>query len=61
MYCLVSFAVERGKTEPSIAMLKKIADVLNVNTVDFFMEGRVFDYFKKMGCGDLLLDKNLEW
>ncbi len=39
--CTASFLsqLERGKTEPSIAMLKKIADVLNVNIVDFFMDG----------------------
>jgi len=29
--------LERGKTDPSISMLKKIADALNVNIVDFFM------------------------
>jgi transcriptional regulator with XRE-family HTH domain len=29
--------IERGKTEPSISMLKRIADALNVNIVDFFM------------------------
>jgi len=29
--------LEKGKTDPSISMLKKIADVLNVNIVDFFM------------------------
>ncbi len=31
--------LERGKTDPSISMLKKIADALNVNIVDFFMPG----------------------
>lgn len=30
--------LEHGKTDPSISMLKKIADVLNVNIVDFFMD-----------------------
>jgi len=29
--------LENGKTDPSISMLKKIADVLQVNIVDFFM------------------------
>ncbi|MBP8626295.1 MAG: helix-turn-helix transcriptional regulator [Syntrophorhabdaceae bacterium] len=29
--------LERNKTDPSIAMLKKIADALHVNIVDFFM------------------------
>lgn len=29
--------LENGKAEPSISMLKKIADVLGVNIVDFFM------------------------
>jgi transcriptional regulator with XRE-family HTH domain len=29
--------LERGKTDPSISMLKKIARALNVNIVDFFM------------------------
>lgn len=29
--------LERGKTDPSISMLKRIADALNVNIVDFFM------------------------
>ncbi|HPP07160.1 MAG TPA: XRE family transcriptional regulator, partial [Syntrophorhabdaceae bacterium] len=31
--------LERGKTDPSISMLKKIADALKVNIVDFFMPG----------------------
>jgi len=31
--------LERGKTDPSISMLKKIAEALNVNIVDFFMKG----------------------
>ena len=30
--------LERDKTDPSISMLKKIAEALNVNIVDFFME-----------------------
>ncbi len=30
--------IENGKTEPSISTLKKIADALGVNIVDFFME-----------------------
>ena len=29
--------LERGKADPSISMLKKIAKALNVNIVDFFM------------------------
>jgi transcriptional regulator with XRE-family HTH domain len=29
--------LERGKTDPSISMLKKIAEALNVNVIDFFM------------------------
>jgi transcriptional regulator with XRE-family HTH domain len=29
--------LERGKTDPSISMLKKIAEALNVNIIDFFM------------------------
>ena len=29
--------IERGKADPSISMLKKIARALNVNIVDFFM------------------------
>lgn len=37
--CTSSFIsqIEKGKTEPSISMLKRIADALNVNIVDFFM------------------------
>ncbi len=31
--------VERGKADPSISTLKKIAKALNVNIVDFFMVG----------------------
>lgn len=31
--------LERGKADPSISMLKKIAKALNVNIVDFFMSG----------------------
>jgi transcriptional regulator with XRE-family HTH domain len=31
--------LERGKTDPSISMLKKIARALDANIVDFFMEG----------------------
>ncbi len=31
--------VETGKAEPSISMLKRIADALEVNIVDFFMSG----------------------
>lgn len=30
--------LERGKTDPSISMLKKIAEALSVNIVDFFMK-----------------------
>ncbi len=30
--------LERNKTDPSISMLKKIADALQVNIVDFFMK-----------------------
>jgi transcriptional regulator with XRE-family HTH domain len=30
--------LERGKTDPSISMLKRIARALNANIVDFFME-----------------------
>jgi transcriptional regulator with XRE-family HTH domain len=30
--------LEHGKTDPSISMLKRIADVLQVNIVDFFMK-----------------------
>ncbi|HOD75721.1 MAG TPA: helix-turn-helix transcriptional regulator, partial [Syntrophorhabdaceae bacterium] len=29
--------LERGKADPSISMLKRIAEALNVNIVDFFM------------------------
>lgn len=38
--CTPSFLsqIERGKTEPSISMLKKIADALGVYIVDFFLE-----------------------
>lgn len=30
--------LERGKADPSISMLKRIAEALNVNIVDFFMK-----------------------
>ncbi|MCX5812356.1 MAG: cupin domain-containing protein [Proteobacteria bacterium] len=30
--------LERGKTDPSISMLKRIADALGVNIIDFFMK-----------------------
>jgi transcriptional regulator with XRE-family HTH domain len=33
--------LERGKTDPSISMLKKIAKALDANIVDFFMGGMV--------------------
>lgn len=35
--------LERGKTDPSISMLKKIAEALNVNITDFFMTTMNFD------------------
>jgi len=30
--------LERGKADPSISMLKRIAEALNVNIIDFFMK-----------------------
>jgi transcriptional regulator with XRE-family HTH domain len=35
--------LERGKTDPSISMLKKIAKALDANIVDFFMENVVHE------------------
>ncbi len=35
--------LERGKTDPSISMLKKIARALDANIVDFFMESVAHD------------------